>query len=287
MKEYEYFKKYTTIANIIKWGLAILIGVIFLVFEIGEIFTTEDYSMIANASDFLRFFFIVVAVLLLTQIIANVIMAKKYDSTVISLLHDRCDPRLFSDAQLQFIQSKTPAASNLLYRSNYALGLWLCGEYEKASKLYNEIIYSKQYELLNPMLQLLILANKLSLELDTYGNVTEVKSMMPRVYMLFGRVLKKSKGYDTIKEQVENLAADIELAEGRVPADYESRYISILEAANNNFKKASCKYPLMVYYRTVGNTEKYLSLANEIMENYSKLFYASKAKQMLTADGLI
>lgn len=287
MKEYEFFKKYTTIANIIKWGLAILIGVIFLIQEIGEMFTTEDYSMLANAADFLRLFFIMVAVLLPTQIIANVIIAKKYNSDILPLLNDRCDPRLFADAQLQFIQSRTVFASNLLFKVNYALGLWIAGDYEKSAKLYSEIIYSKQYTSQPPMNRLIVLVNKLSLELATYNNVAEVKSMMPEIYMLFGQIPRKLKNYDQIKENVENLAADIEFAEGNVSEAYEQRYANALASAKFEFKRADCKYTLALYYRAVGNTEKYVFFAKDVITNYSKLFYASRLEQMLREDGLI
>ena len=276
-------RKFNKIAVIIRWCVAVVVGAVFLAFEIDKIFKDEEYSFLLRLPSFFGLFCVLFFVLTVLQIVFNVIITKKYNKTVIPLLNDRCDPRAFAEAQLPYMEMKFASP---VYKCNYALGLWLSGEHQRAGALYDEILYSKLYEKQPPLLQAVILMNKLTLELETYNNVDEVSAMLARAIELTDKIPAKLAQYKAVKDQLDNLMSDIAFARGEYDDSYEKRNLEKLECAEHNYRRSDCVYSLAKYYRKTGDKRKFAMYAKEYISKYGGMLYATMLKAWLEEDGI-
>lgn len=262
-KNYIYFKKYRIVSSVI-FAVCLVFSLIWQI-PYDETETVSWGIIIALA----------LGETLVYMIIMSIINNRAFNKKVIPLMDDKCDPESFTEANMQFLNVKTPKADADVTNANIAFGEFYMGNAGKAISIMNSIIYSDDFDKTDMLVKAHYLINLVMYMMgsDPDGNMESIDRIMNEIHGLYSDIERHKMSNLKLDKRIESLDCAYAYRKGKTES-YEANVIKAFnEDDNSTFGRVTAAFSLVKYYKSIGNTQEMLKYADFVIANGNKLYF--------------
>lgn len=198
----------------------------------------------------------------------------------VSVLNVSCDPFEYEMIIEKYFIPQKPNRYHFMTFLNQYLGIFYCGECDRAIALMNAEIYSDSFKKQPVQWRIHAIINQCAFMLEADKDINEIKKLFCECTSLIEKISPKKAKALKLGDRLYHVKLDIALREG-VYEGYEETHLNDLRSADSNFRKTTAAYSLYKYYLAVGNKEAAIRYAAIVSEFANKLYFKNEIDTFL------